>query len=161
MSEYWKLECTEMVRHLINDVSDTPIYSDSRLYRLLVISALQMSQEVSFNTTYTIDISLGTISPDPSAEATKDNAFINLLCLKAAVILLDGEVRYYSINSIQVSDGPSSINTTARSNFVKSAAQMMYDKYSQMKMLHQAGEAGAAILTPYTVSSLSPTTRFQ
>lgn len=142
-------------------MSSTPTYTDDRLTRLLIVSALQLTQEVSFDTSYTVDISLSTITPDPSDADTKDNAFINLLCLKAASILLDSEVRYYSLDTIRVSDGPSSIDTTSRSTFVKEAAKLMSTRYNQTKILHQTGNAGAAILTPTTVQSLYPDTRFQ
>lgn len=158
---YWNTECVEVVRVLINDMAATPTYADDRLERLVVIAALQLIQEVSFDTTYTVDVSKGTISPDPSNDDTKDNAFINLVCLKASVILLDSESRYYAINSLRVSDGPSSIDTTSRVAFIKEAGRILNDKYAQMKNLHQSGQAGVAILTPYTVSNLYPDTRFQ
>lgn len=160
MATYWQTECVEIVRHLINDLADTPTYTDSRLVRLLVVAALQVTEEISFSTTYTVDISLSSITPDPSASTSRDNAFINFICLKAAVILLDGELRYYSIGGVRVTDGPSTIDTTSRVGFVKQAADVMNKKYSQVKIMHQMGVAGTAILTPYTVQNLYPDTRF-
>lgn len=158
---YWQTECVEVVRVLINDMASTPTYTDDRLERLIVVAALQLIQEVSFTTTYEVDISEATISPDPSNVNTKDPAFINLVCLKAAVILLDSEARYYAIGSFMITDGPSSINTTSRVQFVKEAGRILNDKYALAKMLYQSGQAGAAILTPYTVENLYPDTRFQ
>ena len=156
----WEVECTEILRVLISDLSDSPTYTDERIERVLMAAALQLINEVSFPTTYTIDILELTISPDPSAATTRDNAFINLLCLKAAVILLNSEARIYSMNSLKITDGPSSIDTTARYSFVKDAAKVLDNQYQQTKVLHQSGQAGAAILTPYTNPNISPIRTF-
>lgn len=157
----WQAECTEILRVLINDISDTPSYSDERLERILIVAALQVNLEISFDTVYTINVSEAMLSPDPSCDLNRDNAFLNLMSLKAAVIILDSEVKYYAINSIRVGDGPSSIDTTARSNFVKTAAQIMQDEYARMKVLQATSQAGVAIMTPYTVPNIYPITRFQ
>lgn len=161
MAALWQLECVEVLRVLINDMAATPTYDDTRLQRLLVAASLQLVNEVSFDTVYTIDVSKALISPDPSSDSTKDNAFINLLCLKAAAILLNSELRYYAVNSYKIVDGPSTIDVSTRATFVQMAARVMNDKYNQMKILHQCGQAGAAVLTPYTVKNIYVDTRFQ
>lgn len=158
---YWEIECEEMVRVLINDMSSSPMYNTDRITRLVVIAAVQVVNEINFDTTYTVDISLGTISPDPSNVNTKDNVFINLVCLKAAVILLDSELRYYAISSLRASDGPSSIDTSSRVLFVREAGKILQSRYTQLKMLQQMGQAGQAVLTPYTVPHIYTETRFQ
>lgn len=156
----WSPECVEILRNLINDVSDTPTYTNDRLERLLIVAALQVSREVDFIYNYTINVSEVLISPDPSDPNSRDNAFLNLVCLKAAVVLLDSELRYYAISSLRITDGPSSIDSSSRATFVKIAANNMQDRYVQMKLLHQAGQAGVAIMTPTTVPYLCPETRF-
>lgn len=157
----WQTECTEILRVLINDLSDTPSYSDQRLERILIVAALQVTQEISFDASYTVNVSESILSPDPSCDLNRDNAMLNLMSLKAAVIILDSEVKYYAINSIRVNDGPSSIDTTARSNFVKSAAELMKEEYAQMKIMQATSQAGVAIMTPFTVPNIYPITRFQ
>lgn len=158
----WKKEMVEILRALINDMAATPLYTDCRLERLLIIAAMYVNMELDFDTTYTINVIQGSISPDPSLSATpRDEDFIGLVCLKAATILLDSEVRYYALGGIRVTDGPSSIDTTARASFVKEAGKVMSLRYNQAKILHQSGQAGTAILTPYTVDTLYPITQFQ
>lgn len=157
---YWHTECVEGVRVLINDFSDTPTYTDSRLQRLIVVAALQITQELTFDTNYTIDISLNKIEPDPAAEATRDPSFINLVCMKAAAIVLNSEVRYYAVNSLRVQDGPSSIDSTTRAGFIKDAARILNEQFEKAKLISRSSVGGVAVMTPYTVSSLYPVTRF-
>jgi len=157
----WLATPIEILRVLIGDMSDTPTYTDTRLSRILVVAAAYVVNELSFDYAYSVDVRNATISPDPTSQATRDDVFVTLLSLRAANILLDSEVKYYAMSSLKVQDGPSSIDTTSRANFVKEAAKIIADQYAKTKMLHQMGDAGVAILTPYTVSRLYPMTRFQ
>lgn len=81
----WSTELITMVRYLINDLSDTPTYTDERLTQAIVISASMMAQECSFDS-YTINVSDQTISPDPT-DGAKDIPFINLTALKTACFI--------------------------------------------------------------------------
>lgn len=91
MAIAWQTEAIELLRVLINDLSDTPTYTDSHLTRLLIVAAYQVIQEVDFTQEFVVDIEEQDISPDPSATATKDDVLINLMCIKAACILDRGK----------------------------------------------------------------------
>lgn len=76
----WQDITVSMLRVLINDLDDTPTYSDNRLIQVLMTSAYLLKQEITFSTTYTINILSQTITPDPS----DDKDFMSLLVMKSA-----------------------------------------------------------------------------
>lgn len=136
------------LRVLINDVSAST-YSDIDLKRLLVVSTNFVTKEVDFTNTYTTNVEAGTIAPDPT-----DKEFINLVSRKAAIILLESELRQYGKESITISDGPSSISTANIYKNTESLLKQLYGQYDKLKMDH--GLRGSestrhAISTPTTV----------
>lgn len=107
MSITWQHDCIELLRVMINDLSDTePIYSDSRLARVLVVAAFQLNTEVDFTQEYTIDLSQQLISPDPTdlEGQTRNDNFVNLMCLKAACIIDTGSAVLAAQNAMSVKD---------------------------------------------------------
>lgn len=107
----WQTESTELLRVIINDMNDSPTYSDERLERVLIISAVQVLNSLTFDIAYKADIPLATISPDPTNQSPKDTKFINLIALRAAKIVISGELKQYSISSgMSIADGPSRID---------------------------------------------------
>lgn len=151
----WNTTITTIVRHLINDLEDTPVYSDARLEKAIVISGTFLLNEVSFDKTYTISIDDSTISPDPTAE-TLDTAFISLVGLRTAVLIYDNEAKLASRQGIKVTDGPSSIDTTGRLGSALQLVKDMRDQYEKAKIAYVVGNArsGKALLGPYTVPFL-------
>lgn len=147
----WQDEVIESVRVLIGDMADTPTYSDDRIERVAVIGAQQMINDITFPVTYQVSIGNATITPDPTT-APRDEAFIFLLSLKTACLIMSGETRTYAISSMKITDGPSSVDTGAAYTNVKGLAGTICDQYQQAKMLYVMGTLvpGAAILTPTT-----------
>lgn len=92
MAITWRQDGLELLRVMLDDLEETPIYSDSKLSRILVVAAYQLVSEVTFTTEYTVDISQQLITPDPtdSDNETNDETFVNLMCLKAACIISRG-----------------------------------------------------------------------
>lgn len=155
----WETELVEMVRILIDDASDTPTYSDERIERAIIVGAYQLVQEVSFDATYTVSIRPATITPDPTNEPV-DALFVNLWSLKTACLMLQGEVRKYSLQSLQVTDGPSSISTAGRVNAIKSLYDSLCAKFDAAKIRYMTGIGGQAITTPTTVTNIYPFQEF-
>lgn len=154
----WQNETVRILRYLINDLDNSSYtYTDSRLEETILVGAQLASMEVDFETTYTIDVDACMLSPDPTDSSTRDNGFINLVCLKAAILVLSGELKTYALNSVRVSDGPSTIDFTdvvANKQLALKNAQEMYE---QAKINYQAGgRVGQAILGPYTNVNLNP-----
>lgn len=147
----WQTEIGTIVRHLIDDV-DAATYSDNRIETAILVSAQIMFVEVDFEQTYTINVDQGSLTPDPTDTSAKDDGFINLTALKTACIILGSELKSQSLSAIRVSDGPSSIDTTAISANIKFLYENACKKYEEYKFNFQAGNnnVGKAILTPYS-----------
>lgn len=152
MSASWQGEMITILRHLIDDTnSDSYTYGYDRLETTLLVAAQIVSLEVTFGKTYTIDVEDGVLTPDPTT-ATRDDSFINLACLKAACIVLGSELKTYSLKSIRVTDGPSSIDMSSIATHLKFLYTNACEKYEQYKFNYISGVnvGGKAILTPYS-----------
>jgi len=147
----WQDVMPEMVRWGINDLNGST-YSAGQLEHVLIIAAQYLNGEVDFDTTYTINMISRTITPDPTTLTTQDDAFINLTVLKAICIILDSEARTQSLSAMKVTDGPSSIDTTAVYNAAKQAAETACNRYDKAKLDYQMNGVlpGLAITTPTT-----------
>lgn len=107
----FQTECGRILRYMINDIDpNNQTYSDDRLTELLLVAAQLVNQEVSFNTTYAIDIDQLSLAPDPTIANARDDNFINLVCLKAACILDMAETRTATSQALGIRDGSSSID---------------------------------------------------
>ena len=152
----WQNEMVRIVRYIINDLDSTSYtYTDDRLEETLLVSAQLVLKEIDFENTFTVDVDSLVLSPDPTTLAGKDDAFINLVSLKTACLILSSEVRTHSLNAVRISDGPSSIDMNG---IVKGFVEIHKDlcgKYEQAKMDYKLGNsvAGQAILSPYSPGS--------
>lgn len=103
----WQDEAIPALRVIINDLSETPTYSDGRLEQLLVVAAKFVNHDLQFDD-YTISISDCTISPDPS----NDDVYMNFIVLKAGCITDEGllKTKAYSAG-IVARCGPAMLDT--------------------------------------------------
>jgi hypothetical protein len=151
----WQTEISTIVRHIINDTDSANYkYSDSRLETTILVASQLVSMELDFKNSYIIDISNGILSPDPTNLSIKDGAFINLVSMKTACIIIGSEIKIEAGNAIAVKDGPSSIDLRG----VSSTLSMLYNdicsKYQAMVDDYKfTGETGQAILGPYSPGS--------
>ena len=145
----WETEGVIILRGLINDMGPTYTYEDSRLIDILLISSRLINISSDFETTYTIDIEAGTISPDPGSE--NDDMFINLMCLKAACLILGGEVKLLAASSYEVRDGSAMVSAKGAYTATKELFDKYCDDFDQAKFEFKAGNLSRvkAILTPY------------
>jgi len=148
----WQNEMTTIVRHLIDDTDESsPTFTNSRLETSILVSAQLMNNEVNFGKVYTISVDGCSLSPDPTVD-TKDNAFINLVSLRAGCIIVSSEIKTAGANLISMSDGPSSINMTATLNGLKIVYEDIKERYETAKLQYQAGgNIGEAVLSPYSL----------
>jgi hypothetical protein len=158
----WQTEMVRILRFLIDDTGTmsctagiTYDFTDSRLEETVLVAAQFVQTEADFDNVYTVDVDTLTLSPDPTTLATKDNAFINLVCLKAALIVVRGLVKTYALQSIRVMDGPSSIDVSGIFNAMKQKLAEMNEDYENTKLQHKMGNAVQAILTPYTMEEVN------
>ena len=113
----WQGQMSTIVRHLINDVDATSYkFSTERIETTILVAAQLTTMNVDFNNTYTLNVEQCQLSPDPTDTATLDAAFITLISLRAACIIIGSEIRSESGNAISIKDGPSSIDLRGVTN---------------------------------------------
>lgn len=105
----WQQELTIIVRNLINDLSETPTYSDARIEQLLAVSAKYVQFDVVLEHQYEVNVANSTITPDPTID--NDSIFISLVCLKAACLVDQSTLRTKaSMEGIRASLGSASLS---------------------------------------------------
>ena len=147
----WNTELNTIVRYLVNDIDiSSPAYPDERIEQTILVAAQLISTEVDFENVYTINVESCTLSPDPTL-GDKGDGFINLVCFRAACIIIGAEYKFHSLSAIRVSDGPSSIDM----NGVAANFKFLYDslctRYEQARLNFATANnnVGEAILSPY------------
>lgn len=146
----WQTEMTTILRSLLGDVVAPYTYSDERLQQVILTAAQLVTSSVSFPVRYTVDMVGATLTPDPTA-SPRDNAFINLVSLKAACFIDLSELRLKSGKAIKVVDGRSSIDTSSLPNAYKIIIQEgACNLYKTALLEYQMGELmpGHAIFGP-------------
>lgn len=152
----WQGQMSTIVRHLIDDLDSTKYkYSNDRVETAILVSAQLTTMNVDFTNSYAINVESCGLSPDPTDTATKDNPFINLVSLRAACIILGGEIRSESGNAISIKDGPSAIDLRGVSQTLTVLYKDLCEKYDHTLLEYRAGNsiAGHAIIGPYSPGS--------
>jgi hypothetical protein len=152
----WQDEMTTILRSLVNDMQSTT-YDDDTLTQVLAVAALQVTQQLDFPQNFTVRVSLGEITPDPTDDATRNDSFVNLVTQKAACIIDHGSAIQAAQQAISVRDGTSAVDLTG---ILKGRLAVLKQgwcaAYEQTKLEYRNGQgvAGAAVMTPFrTVSS--------
>jgi len=152
----WQGEMGTIVRYLINDVdSSSYSFSTTRIETSILVAAQLSSFNVDFGNEYTINVEGCSLSPDPTETDTKDDAFVSLVCLKAACMIIGVEIRSESGNAISIKDGPSSIDLRGVTSTLAVLYKDLCEKYEAVLLDYRAGNAvaGHAILGPYSPGS--------
>lgn len=82
----WDTEMVVLLRNLIGDTATPYEFSDDRLEELIVVASQFVIMDLDFKNVYSVDAENLTLSPDPT-QGDKDNAFINLVVVKAACLV--------------------------------------------------------------------------
>lgn len=147
----WKTEMVQILRYLINDI-DGSTYSSSRLEKTILVAAQLTLHDVSFAQTYTVDVDESVLTPDPTT-GTKDDAFINLVVLKAGCIIDTGLIRSkLSTLGYVVKVGNDMVDTRTQYDAYKTIYEKGFCKiYDEAKWEYELGsqEPGRAILGPF------------
>lgn len=155
----WQTTSIPIIRSLIGDLdSSAYTYTDTRLTQIALSSAHLLLNEVSFDTTYAVDVVASSITPDPTSLSPVDSTFVNLLALRSSVLILGSEARTKAISSIAFKDGPSSIETGGAAKATMELANMVRGQYEKAKLDYIAGNSvGAqAVTSPILYQSISP-----
>ncbi len=163
----WKTEMVKITRVLLWDITEPLKYTDGRLEDVLVVAAQYVNQDIQLPQHYDIDIGNVIITPDPmivgssqTGSNTKDEAFINFTCLKAACIGDISNLRNAAFQEgVRIVCGPTQMAVNGR---VK-GFQTLIEKgpcaaYEEMKQdwLFGNGFSIQAILTPFVSNKFDP-----
>lgn len=133
-----------LLRHLIDDLGDTPEYADDRLIELLYVAAIYVNLEIG--TSYFINLCSQTISPEP------DNSFYTLVAIKSACLLVRSTQSSYAKCDFSVTDGPAKVDLKGSADKLKASADGFCNQYERAKINFLMGNSdfggGLAISTP-------------
>lgn len=151
----WQNEMVRILRYVVDDL-DASSYSDERLEETLMVAAQLQYASIDFSNDYTIDVDTLVLTPDPTATNPKDDWFINIVCAKAAHIILFSEAKTLAAQAYRIKDGPSSIDVSKAYEAAKEMADDIAKKLATMIVQYKVGSspAGHAILTPYTQENI-------
>ncbi len=156
----WPDVTVRMLRILINDVEEaTWEYSDDRLMQTLVVAAQLVNQEIDFDTTYTINVPLVTLTPDPTTGVI-DDAFTNFMVLKAACFMDQSAFRTKAaVAGLKAKCGPAVLETVEHLRGFKDLINFGPCKaYTTLKQEWIFGNAQVveAILSPFVSNNFDP-----
>ena len=155
----WNIEMPIIVRTLINDLSDSPTYSDERLLQVKSVSAKYVQFDVVLDQIYSVNVVNPDISPDPTVN--NDNIFVSLTCLKAACIVDQSTLRTKAaMEGIRAALGPAQLsvaNSLAGIRLI--IEQGPCAAYDELTSHWDVKEATAirAVLSPFVGNRFDPT----
>lgn len=154
----WEQEIPIIVRVLINDLSDTPAYSDERLLQLIAVAAKYVEFDVVLDNTYTVNVVTPSITPDPSA--ADDSIFISLVSLKAACLVDQSTLRTKAaLEGIRAALGPASLSVGGSMAGIKMILEQgpcaAYDELTSHWDVKEA-TAVRAVLSPFVGNKFDP-----
>ena len=154
----WDIELPIIVRTLVDDLSETPVFSDDRLKQVICVAAKYVQFDVALDHLYNIDVSNLTISPDPTND--RDEIFICLTSLKAACIVDQSSIRTKSaLEGVRASLGPASLSVSNSLEGLKLILEKgscsTYDELTSHWDVKDA-TAIAAVLSPFRGNQFDP-----
>jgi hypothetical protein len=156
----WQIEIPLIVRTWINDLSDSPTYSDDRLIQLATIAARYVANEINFSQAYQIDIVKQTITPDPSTLTVEDTEFIGFVALKSACILDQSALRTKAaMEGIRAALGPAQLSVAGSLvGYQMLLSQGPCATYQELRIQYEFGNANAvrAMLSPFVGNKFDP-----
>ncbi len=151
----WQGQMGTIVRALINDTDpENYTYSNNRIESTILVAA-QLSQiNANFAAKYEVNVETCQLKPDPTDDP-EDTAFITLVSLKAACIIVSGEYKKAADCAIYVKDGPSALDKRGVPAALAMTQNDLCSRYEQLLLEYRAGNsiAGTSILGPYSAGS--------
>lgn len=155
----WQIEIPIIVRTLISDLDPAnPTYSDERLLQVISVAAKYVQFDVVLDHIYTVDVSVPSISPDPTDD--RDEIFISLVSLKAACLVDQSTFRTKAAaEGIKAALGPASLSVAGNASIWKTILEegpcAIYDELVSHWDVKNAS-AVRAILSPFVGNKFDP-----
>ena len=154
----WQTEMTTMVRVLINDTVEPYQFSDERIQQTILVAGKYVQFDVVLEHSYSIDVTNGTLTPDPTDD--NDEIFLILASLKAACLVDQGTLRMKAaMDGVRAALGPASLSvagaTTGWELILKHGPCKLYDDLVEHWDVANAS-AIAAVLGPFSGNKFDP-----
>jgi hypothetical protein len=154
----WNIEIPIMVRTLINDTTNPPLYSDERLLQVIAVAARYVQFDVVLDHAYNINVANPAISPDPTID--NDSIFISLVSLKAACIIDQSVLRTKAaMEGIRAALGPAQLSVAGSLSGLKLIIEEgPCAAYDELVSHWDVKEATAirAVLSPFVGNNFDP-----
>lgn len=108
----WEEEMLIIVRGVIQDYDEPATYTDEQLKKIILVSAMMVQADAVFSERYDINVVDQTITPDFTDRTSghRNEAYINLIALKAGCMIVTGEIKKYTGQGISIRDGTSAVS---------------------------------------------------
>lgn len=150
----WKASLVTALRFYIGDIDlDSPIYTNLQLEKFIAIAATYVTTEIEFSNTYSIDLDVPSITPDPVITSDNpDSGIGSLFVAKAACIIARAELRKsISKYGLRIKDDVTDFDGRVGGGLSKDTAQSFCESYEKIKNEWEMGNRpnGLAIFGPY------------
>jgi len=149
----WDVDMVQMLRYLIGDVESPQSYTDDRLKIQVLVGAKFVVPAFNFSQIFRVNLTTQTLSPDPTIDPTTDDWFTNLTVYKAAIILLQNELRTSSFQSVSFKEFNTSVDLRDVAKNKKVLLDALTAEFEHAELEYRMGVriSGAAILTPFGI----------
>ncbi len=149
----WQEETTISLRYIIGDVNTPETYTDSRLLQTLVIAAKFVDSEMNFSHNFVVDPLNMTITPDPTLDPTTDDWFTNLMVDKAAIIIVQSELKALAAGALMFKEFNSVVDRREGVKWHMALLKQLTDEYSDARMRYQCAvrPSIASIIGPFNI----------
>jgi len=159
----WQNDTLLMLRTMLDDAGcdGDNRYSTQRLEELLITAAYFLPMEVNFNSSYVINISNYTVTPDPADQDDGDE-FASFMVLKAACLADEGNFRNAALlQGVNARIGPAHLNTSAYGSFLSTLLNEGPCKsYQELKKRYNFSYDGKkilrAVMSPFAANAFDP-----
>ncbi len=145
----WNTSLSFQLKNYLDPTNDD--YTEAFLSKFIAFAATEVFQKLSLKNSYSVDITIPSISPDP----TSDIGLSSLLVLKAAEIVVRTELKQIVVSAgYSIKDDRVTISGTEALKALKDLLKEYQTNYTKAEFAYIHGDAtiGRAILTPYTSS---------
>ena len=154
----WQTEIPIIVRTLINDLSETPTYSDERILQVVSVAAKYVQFDVVLDQKYIVNVANPAITPDPTVG--DDSIFISLVSLKTACIIDQSVLRTKAaMEGIRAALGPAQLSVAGSLAGIKMIIEQgPCAAYEELVSHWDIKEATAirAVLSPFVGNKFDP-----
>jgi len=159
----WQNDTQLMLRTMLNDAGcgGEDRYTTQRLEELLITAAYFLPTEINFSTTYAIDISTYTITPNP--DGLVDGAeLVSFMVLKAACLADEGNFRNAALlQGVNARVGPAHINTSAYGTHLATLlTEGPCKAFEELKQIYNFSYTGKkiirAVMSPFAANKFDP-----